>query len=143
MKFFFDECLNPELAKVALKAGYEATCSRDRGMLSWKDWDLAEYVVEHDYVLVTHNSRDFRGKHVGPDGKPGYLTKDMHPGLVCLNRDAHGDMTSSLQEALFREILVEITTKGIDDLMNQVLEIDYDSASDTVTVTLYEAPSSH
>lgn len=141
MNFFFDECLNPELTKVALAAGYGATCSRDRGMLSMKDWDLAQYVVENDYVLVTHNSKDFRGKSVGGGGKPGYLTKEMHPGLVCLNRDAHGDMTSSLQEALFREILVEIKNKGILDLMNQVLEIDYDSASDTVTVTFYEAPS--
>jgi predicted nuclease of predicted toxin-antitoxin system len=141
MKFFFDECLDPELTKVALAAGFEATCSRDRGMLSRKDWNLAPYVVEHDYVLVTHNSKDFRGKTAGPGGKPGHLTKDMHPGLVCLNRDATGDMTPSLQEALFREALVEIANQGIVDLMNQVLEIDYDSVTDTVTATLYEAPS--
>jgi len=141
MKFFFDECLDPELTKVALGAGYEATCSRDRGMLSKKDWELAPYVVEHDYVLVTHNSKDFRGKSAGPDGKPGYLTKDLHPGLVCLNRDNLGDMTPSLQEALFKEALVEIAKKAIVDLMNQVLEIDYDSIADEVTVTLYEAPA--
>lgn len=141
MRFFFDECLDPGLTKVALAAGYEATCSRDRGLLSRKDWNLAPYVVEHDYVLVTHNSKDFRGKTAGPGGKPGHLTKDMHPGLVCLNRDVPGDMTRSLQEALFREALVEIANQGIVDLMNQVLEIDYDSVTDTVTATLYEAPS--
>lgn len=118
MKFFFDECLDPELTKVAVASGYEATCSRDRGMLSKKDWELAPYVVEHDYVLVTHNSKDFRGKLAGPDGKPGHLTKDMHPGLVCLNRDAHGDMTPKLQRALLQEALVEITNQGITDLMN-------------------------
>ena len=83
-----------------------------------KDWELAPYVVEHDYVLVTHNSKDFRGKLAGPDGKPGHLTKDMHPGLVCLNRDAHGDMTPKLQRALLQEALVEITNQGITDLMN-------------------------
>ena len=63
-----------------------------------KDWNLAPYVVDHDDVLVTHNSKDFRGKTAGPGMKPGHLTKDMHPGLVCLNRDAPGDMTPSLQE---------------------------------------------
>lgn len=141
MRFFFDECLDPELTKVAIAAGYEATCSRDRGKLSRKDWNLAPYVVEHDYVLVTHNSKDFRGKTAGPGGKPGFLTQDMHPGLVCLNRDAPGDMTPSLQEALFKEALVEIANQGIVDLMNQVLEIDYDSVTHTVTAILYEAPS--
>jgi predicted nuclease of predicted toxin-antitoxin system len=59
MKFFFDECLDPALTQVAIDAGYEATCSRDRGMLSMKDWDLSAHVVAHDYVLVTHNSKDF------------------------------------------------------------------------------------
>ncbi len=141
MKFFFDECLDPELVKVAVASGHEATCSRDRGKLSMKDWDLAPYVVEHDYVLVTHNSKDFRGKLAGPGGKPGHLTKEMHPGLVCLNRDALGDMTSELQKSLFKEALVEIANKGITDLMNQVLEIDYDSGSKTVTATIYEAPA--
>lgn len=141
MKFFFDECLDPELTKVAFAAGYEATCSRDRGMLSVKDWNLAPYVVEHDFVLVTHNSRDFRGKSAGTGGNPGFLTKDSHPGLVCLNQDAPGGMTSSLQEALFKEALAEIANNNITDLMNQVLEIDYDSTSNTVTATIYEAPA--
>lgn len=141
MKFFIDECLDPELLKVAVAAGYEATCSRDRGMLSKKDWELAQYVVNHDFVLVTHNSKDFRGKIAGPNGKSGYLTKDMHPGLVCLNRDALGSMTSELQDALFKEALFEIKNQGILDLMNFVLEIDYDSSTDVVTATIYEAPA--
>lgn len=140
MKFFFDECLDPELTKVALAAGYEATCSRDRGMLSMKDWELAPYIVDQDYVLVTHNSKDFRGKASGHGGKPGYLTKDIHPGLVCLNRNGKGDMTPSLQDALFKEALAEIANKNIVDLINQVIEVDYDSDSDTVTITLYESP---
>lgn len=30
MKFFFDECLDPALVKVANNEDYEATCSRDK-----------------------------------------------------------------------------------------------------------------
>ncbi len=52
MKFFFDECLDPALVKLALDAGYQATCSRDQGMLGRQDWELAPYVVQHDWVLI-------------------------------------------------------------------------------------------
>ena len=143
MRFFFDECLDPKLTEVAIQAGYEATCSRDRGLLSRKDWNLAPYIVAHDYVLVTHNSKDFRGRTAGSGGTPGHLTKDMHPGLVCLNRiDRSADMTPALQEALFKEALHEIAKKRITDLMNQVLEIDFDGDRGTVTVNIYEAPIS-
>jgi predicted nuclease of predicted toxin-antitoxin system len=62
MKFFFDECLDPALTQIAMEAGYEASCSRDRSMLSVKDWDLAQYVAAPDDILVTHNSKNFRGK---------------------------------------------------------------------------------
>ena len=143
MKFFFDECLDPALVKIAIDAGYQASSSRDQGMLSWADWKLAPYVVEHDWVLVTNNSKDFRGKLAGPGGKPGHLTRDMHPGLVCLNRRGPSDkgMDPDLQEELFRQALDEIASKGIVDLMNQVLEVDYDEESGDVTVNLWVAPA--
>lgn len=113
-----------------------------QGMLRWKDWDLAPYVVEHDWVLVTNNSKDFRGKLAGAGGKPGHLTKDMHPGLICLNRRGSDEgMTPDLQESLFRHALDEIASLGITDLMNQVLEIDYDDTRGEVTANLYEAPA--
>ena len=50
MRLFIDEGLDPEITKVALAAGYEATSSRDLSRLSVKDWNRARYVVEHDYV---------------------------------------------------------------------------------------------
>lgn len=60
-RLLFDECLSPELVEMAVAAGFEATCSRDRGLLGLKDWSLVTYVVDHDMTLVTNNSRDFRG----------------------------------------------------------------------------------
>ena len=74
-RLFIDECLSPELVDQAVAAGYmESTCSRDRGLLSWKDWQLVPYVIEHNFTLVTHNSRDFRG--TGP-ANPGGLYADQ------------------------------------------------------------------
>ena len=53
---------SPELVDQAIAAGHvESTCARDRGLLGKKDWDIARYVVEHNFALVTHNARDFRG----------------------------------------------------------------------------------
>jgi len=138
MKLFFDECLDPTLTQIAIDGGFEATCSRDMGMLSIKDWDLSFYLVEHDYILVTNNSKDFRGKMVDPEGKPGHLTKEIHPGLICLNASK---MTAKLQIVLFREALDTIAANAVTDLMNQVVEINYDDATDMVIATVYAAPA--
>jgi hypothetical protein len=62
----------------------------------------------------------------------------MHPGLICLNASA---MTASLQVALFQQALREIKIQAITDLMNQVIEVDFDAKLDQVTVTVYEAPA--
>jgi predicted nuclease of predicted toxin-antitoxin system len=142
MKFFIDECLDPELFQVAIGANYQATCSRDQGLLSLKDWDLAHFVVTNDWTLVTLNSKDFRGKKPAPGGKPGYLTKAMHPGLSCLNLlESKAAMSSAMQKELFHEAIDEIQQRGIMDLMNLVLEIDYDESTGYVTANIWEAPS--
>jgi hypothetical protein len=65
-RLLIDECLSPELAQLAIDAGHvESTCVRDRGRLGIKDWELMEYVIKEDFMLVTRNAQDFRG-----EGKP-------------------------------------------------------------------------
>jgi len=61
MRLFIDECLSPELVMQAQNAGHEAACSRDRGLLGVKDWELMGVIVTGDFTLVTRNARDFRG----------------------------------------------------------------------------------
>jgi predicted nuclease of predicted toxin-antitoxin system len=61
-RLLIDECMSPELVPLAIDAGHiESTCVRDRGRLGLKDWELMEYVIQQDFILVTRNAQDFRG----------------------------------------------------------------------------------
>src|SRR5271156_5040202 len=61
-RLLIDECLSAELAQLAIDAGHvESTSVRDRGRLGLKDWELMEYAIEEDFILVTRNAQDFRG----------------------------------------------------------------------------------
>lgn len=134
MRFLIDECLKPDLVSLAHRAQFEAISVRDLGMCGTKDWEIAAYVIENDCVLVTHNSKDFRDTN----GSPGYLTKEMlHPGLICLNSDR--PMTPDHQNDLFKIALQFLIENGINDLINQVIEID--RIGDDVNIQHYEAPA--
>jgi predicted nuclease of predicted toxin-antitoxin system len=52
MRFFIDEDLSPALVLPCREAGYEATCSRDRGMLGMSDREVAALCLEEERVLV-------------------------------------------------------------------------------------------
>lgn len=84
-RLLIDECLSPELVRMAVNAGHlESTCVRNRGWAGIKDWQLIEQAVANDYTLVTHNSVDFRGN--GPGNLGGEHAKQpIHAGLICLN----------------------------------------------------------
>jgi hypothetical protein len=97
------------------------------GLQGIKDWRLVPFLIQQDFVLVTRNSGDFRGK----DGKPGLLTRNaLHPGLICLNA---GDMDGKLMGDLFQAGLDYLSAQNIVDLMNQVLEVGFHSP-DSVNV---------
>lgn len=63
MKFLIDECLSPQLAKVAIEKGHGETSH-----VVWikigglKDWELKPIILEGDWTFVTRNSVDFQGK---------------------------------------------------------------------------------
>jgi len=61
----------------------------------------------------------------------------LHPGLICLNSDGAA-MTPSLQMDLFETALQFLLENGINDLINQVIEID--CAGEDVSIRHYEAP---
>src|SRR5665811_2594518 len=75
MRFFIDEDLSPTLVKDCHDAGYDASCSRDRGKLGGSDRAVAELCMEEDRILVTNNAADFLG-----------LVEEagLHPGLVVM-----------------------------------------------------------
>ena len=68
MKFLVDECLSPELTRLAQAAGYgESAHVVWLGHAGLKDWHLKPIILDGDWTFVTRNAIDFRG----PAQRPG------------------------------------------------------------------------
>jgi hypothetical protein len=134
-RLFIDECLSPDLVQLAIAAGHvESTCVRDRGRLGLQDWNLFNYVLEPDFILVTRNVEDFRG--AGGDAPGGlYAGAEVHAGLICLT--AVPELDIDLQRELFGHALTELTT--LPDLVNQALEVHQDQ-DDNISIVAYDIP---
>jgi predicted nuclease of predicted toxin-antitoxin system len=123
VRFLIDECLSLDLVAVAGQAGHAAQHIAHIGKAGWKDWNVARYARDGDFILVTNNASDFRQL---------YADKALHAGLVILI-PAVGRV---LQQRLFKAALDELATIG--EPINRVLEVDL--AGDEVTLTLYDLP---
>ena len=124
MRFLIDECLTVDLVTVAGQSGHEAQHVAHVGRAGgWKDWNVARYARDGDFVLVTNNASDFRQL---------YATQPLHAGLVILipvvNR--------VVQQKLFRVALDELANIG--EPVNRVLEVNLDG--EEVTFALYDLP---
>ena len=136
MKFLVDECLSPELTKLAQARGLgESSHVVWLGRAGLKDWELKPLILEEDWTFVTRNSVDFRGPADKPGTKGQYADVAIHAGLVCLNGPP--GMNLDMQIELFEQALDEL---GADpDLVNQVLEIT--SEEDGLWVLRYDLPA--
>jgi predicted nuclease of predicted toxin-antitoxin system len=135
IKLLIDECLWPKLVTLAHEAGYEAVAVRDREWCGLKDHQLMVHVLEEDFTLVTHNSKDFRG----PAGKgEGGLHREqpLHCGLICLN-SAHS-FTPMRQERLFKAALERLSEHK--SLVNYAIEV-FEDEDDEITLDEYEIPT--
>jgi predicted nuclease of predicted toxin-antitoxin system len=74
-RFLIDENLSPLLAEPARARGFEATHVNHLGLRTEADWELLRVVAEQDWVLVTNNAIEFRGR---------YREIELHPGVVFL-----------------------------------------------------------
>ncbi|ASY61279.1 MULTISPECIES: DUF5615 family PIN-like protein [Sinorhizobium] len=120
MKFLIDECLSPELAKMAIEKGHGETSHVVWMKLGGlKDWELKPITLEGDWTFVTKNSVDFRGPKDRPGTKGQYTDVAIHAGLVCLNGPPGMDL--NMQIELFEQALIELDND--EDLVNRVLEI--------------------
>jgi len=120
MKFLVDECLSPELVKLAHDRGYgESSHVVWRLLQGKKDWELKPFILDGDWTFVTRNSVDFRGPSSRPGSRGQYADVEIHAGLVCLNGPAGTDL--DMQIEMFEQALDELV--GDADLVNQVLEI--------------------
>jgi len=123
VRFLIDECLSVDLVTVAGESGYEARHVAHVGRAGWKDWNVARYASEGDFILVTNNASDFRQL---------YAAQPLHAGLGILIPVVNRVM----QQRLFKAALNELAIIG--EPVNRVLEVDLDG--DEVTLTLYDLP---
>ncbi len=136
MKFLIDECLTPELAKVAHGKGHGETSHVVwLGLAGLKDWELKPIILDGDWTFVTKNSVDFRGPKDNPGAKGQYADVAIHAGLVCLNGPPGMDLDMQLE--LFQQALLEL--EGDDDLVNQVLEVTIED-EETLRIVRYALP---
>lgn len=123
MKFLVDECLSPELTKLAHERGYgESSHVVWLGKSGAKDWELKPFIIDDNWTFVTKNSVDFRGSSAQPGASGQYADVMLHAGLVCLNGPEGMDL--DMQIELFEEALNELDRDN--DFVNQVLEVSTD-----------------
>lgn len=137
MKFLVDECLSPELTKLAHARGHgESSHVVWLGRAGLKDWELRPFILQDDWTFVTKNSVDFRGPADNPGSKGQYTDVALHAGLICLNGPPGMDLDMQLE--LFEQALDEV--EADPDLINQVLEITCEE--DSLHVRRYHLPAS-
>jgi hypothetical protein len=62
-RLLIDENLSVALPPVAHARGFECAHVAHRGFHTWKDWSLLEAVADADWVLITNNAVEFRGRY--------------------------------------------------------------------------------
>lgn len=123
-RFLIDENLSPFLVGPARARGHEAMHVNHLGLRTEADWDLLRVVAEHDWVLVTNNAIEFRGR---------YRQIELHPGVVFLLPAVRREA----QLALFEAVLDRV--REYPDLVNTALDAAFDAAGRPV-VAAYGLP---
>lgn len=94
------------------------------GLRTEADWDLLRVVAAQDWVLVTNNAIEFRGR---------YREIELHPGVVFLLPAVR----RADQVRLFEAALDHV--RGHPDLVNMALDVAFDGAGEPI-VAEYELP---
>lgn len=124
LRFLVDENLSPLLVGPARARGFEAMHINHLGLRTEADWDLLRVVAAQDWVLVTNNAIEFRGR---------YREIELHPGVVFLLPAVRRDAQLRLFEAALEHV------QDYPDLVNTALDITLDGEGRPV-VTAYGLP---
>lgn len=122
-RFLVDENLSILLPATAHARGYEASHVNHRGLNKAKDWDILRVIAEEDWVLVTNNAIEFRGR---------YQRLAVHPGVVFIL----AAVPRLQQIGLFSAALDSID--GSPDTVNTAIDVDY--AGEQIRVRRYRLP---
>jgi predicted nuclease of predicted toxin-antitoxin system len=110
--FLIDECLSPQLAALAQTRGCYATHVGHRGLLGAQDPNLMPAIREESFTLVTNNRGHFLTL---------FAKEEVHPGLIVI---LPGGIGREKQLSLFNLVLTAL--EPLDDLVNKLVEIDFD-----------------
>lgn len=124
LRFLIDENLSPALVEPARQRGFEAMHVNFLGLRTETDWDLLKVITEQDWVLVTNNAIEFRGR---------YRDIELHPGVIFLLPAVR----RAEQLRLFEAALHHVSTDG--DIVNRALDVAFDR-NRAATVTAYDLP---
>ncbi|MEC4984305.1 MAG: DUF5615 family PIN-like protein [Oscillatoria sp. PMC 1068.18] len=117
MKFLIDEDLSPTVARFLCEELFlDAVAVRDRGLLSATDYQVLEYALKEERIVITANVRDF---------ERFARAFTVHAGIVFL---LEGDLLRHQQIAIVREAIEAIETllETGEDMINRVLYISGD-----------------
>ena len=94
------------------------------GLRTETDWDLLRVIAEQDWVLVTNNAIEFRGR---------YRDIELHPGVVFLLPAVR----RAEQVRLFEAALVCVRSNP--DMINRAVDVAFDADRRAVAV-IYDLP---
>ncbi len=120
-RFLIDENLSPLLVNPARVRGFEAMHVNHLSLRTQTDWDLLRVVAEQDWVLVTNNAIEFRGR---------YREIELHPGVVFL------------LPAVRREVQLRLFEAALDRVREHpdtALDVAFDGEGRPV-VAVYDLP---
>jgi hypothetical protein len=103
MKFLVDQCLSPELTKLAQAKGHGEPSHvvwLDRAGLKY--WELKPIILDRDWTFVTKNSVDFRDPAERPGTRGQYAGVALHASLVRLNGPLGGRRRAPRRHCTFR-----------------------------------------
>jgi predicted nuclease of predicted toxin-antitoxin system len=124
LRFLIDENLSPALVEPAREFGFEAMHVNHLGLRTETDWDLLKIIAEQDWVLVTNNAIEFRGR---------YRTIELHPGVIFLLPAVR----RLEQLRLFAAALRHAQTHP--DMINRALDVTLDPEGKTMVIS-YDLP---
>jgi predicted nuclease of predicted toxin-antitoxin system len=122
-RFLVDENLSVQLPSVAHAHGYEAIHVNHRGLHEAADWEILNVVEKEEWVLVTNNAIEFRGR---------FRKLKVHPGVIFLIPS----VPRSVQIELLHAALDEIDQDP--DTVNTALDVFYEG--ERIRVNRYLLP---
>jgi predicted nuclease of predicted toxin-antitoxin system len=123
-RFLVDENLSPKLVVPARLRGYEAMHVNHLGSRTETDWDLLKVIARDDWILVTNNAIEFRGR---------YREIELHPGVIFLIPAVRGTAQVRLFEAALDRV------QQYPNMVNRALDVMFGREGEAF-VTAYDLP---